>query len=349
MKRESEFFKLIEIGQPIGYVGLKFHIYLRNKVPNVYEVNNIEIDKWSTFRKKIEKSYKWNAKHRIVWKLSIYGSKANNVYFIHLQNKGISIYFNSSEGLRILYDSESDLELVRSLKKEIEGLKQTYSKFNIGFIQSKMDVLCVKFREFKPYKNDVIQYLGEDLIQFKEQLIHEINQQNRSGLYLLHGKPGTGKTSFIKSVLSETDKDTIFITPAFTESLTAPNLINLLMDHPDTILVIEDAETVLMKRQADNSNAVSNLLNLTDGFPADFLNLNIICTFNTNIENIDPALLREGRLSGIREFKKLNPDQANLLAEEMGYDLNTKTPMTLAEICNYKAKKYDLDANGIGF
>jgi len=349
VKRESEFFKLIEIGQPIGYVGLKFHIYLRNKVPNVYEVNNIEIDKWSTFRKKIEKSYKWNAKHRIVWKLSLYGSKANNVYFIHLQNKGISIYFNSSEGLRILYDSDSDLELVESLKKEIEGLKQTYSKFKIGFIQSKMDVLCVKFREFKPYKNDVIRYFGEDLVQFQEQLIHEITQQNRSGLYLLHGKPGTGKTSFIKNILSNVEKEAIFITPAFTESLTSPELVGLLMDHPEAIIIIEDAETVLMKRQADNSSAVSNLLNLTDGFPADFLNLNIICTFNTKIENIDPALLREGRLSGIKEFKKLQPDQANLLAEEMGYDLNTKTPMTLAEVCNIETQKYRAVSNGIGF
>ncbi|MEQ8577497.1 MAG: AAA family ATPase [Balneola sp.] len=251
--------------------------------------------------------------------------------------------------MKLIYDYQSDQKLVEQLKNKINRLKKKHSRFRIGFLQSEMNKLGIKFRDFNPYEKDLIRFLGDDFLEFKEQLVRDINQNNRSGLYLVHGKPGTGKTSFIKSVLSEVKKNAIFISPAFTESLTSPELIGLLIDHPESIIIIEDAETVLMKRLADNSNAVSNLLNLTDGFPADFLNLNIICTFNTNIDNIDPALLRKGRLSGIREFKKLNPDQANSLAKEMGYTLNTKSTMTLAEVCNATGKKYQVATNGIGF
>lgn len=64
-----------------------------------------------------------------------------------------------------------------------------------------------------------------------------------------------------------------------------------------------------MKRDEENSNAVSTLLNLADEFTADFLELAIICTFNTRISEIDPALLRKGRLRGMQEFKKLDKSQ----------------------------------------
>ena len=179
--------------------------------------------------------------------------------------------------------------------------------------------------------------------------MNELKQHGNSGLYLLHGEPGTGKTSFLKTILREVDKKAIFITPALTDELTSPNLIGLLMDHTNSLIVIEDAETVLIKRQADNSNAVSNLLNLTDGFPADFLELNIICTFNTDIGNIDPALIRKGRLKGMMEFKKLSADSARKMAEE--FDLTTMItgPMTVAEVWNGGNETVSPGRNGIGF
>ncbi len=110
------------------------------------------------------------------------------------------------------------------------------------------------------------------------------------------------------------------------------------MDHPDSVLIVEDSETALMKRAADNSNAVSNLLNLIDGFPADFLRLKIICTFNTNLDEIDPTLLREGRLAAIHEFKKLNSDQIKAVSTSLGKAIETDKNMTFAEVCNSRIK-----------
>jgi ATP-dependent 26S proteasome regulatory subunit len=165
-------------------------------------------------------------------------------------------------------------------------------------------------------------------------MVEQLRKEHHSGLYLLHGKPGTGKTSFIKSVITRVEKPVIFLSPAMTDNLTSPALIGVLMDNPGSIIVIEDAETVLMKRQGDNSNAVANLLNLTDGFPADFLNLNIICTFNSSLDDIDPALLRKGRLKGIHKFRMLQPEQVKKLAKHLGVKADATKPMSLADVCN---------------
>jgi len=91
------------------------------------------------------------------------------------------------------------------------------------------------------------------------------------------------------------------------------------------------------------------LLNLTDGFLADFLELNIICTFDTDIDNIDPALIRKGRLKGMMEFKKLSAESARKMAVE--FDLTTMItgPMTVAEVWNGGNETVSLSQNGIGF
>jgi ATP-dependent 26S proteasome regulatory subunit len=104
-----------------------------------------------------------------------------------------------------------------------------------------------------------------------------------------------------------------------------------------------------MERKADNSNAVSNLLNLTDGFLADFLNLKIICTFNTDLNNIDEALLREGRMKGMHEFTKIQPGRAQKIANVLGSDICPQQSMTLAEICADKNTSHDFKPTKIGF
>jgi ATP-dependent 26S proteasome regulatory subunit len=118
------------------------------------------------------------------------------------------------------------------------------------------------------------------------------------------------------------------------EHLASPNLIGLLSDYCGSILIIEDSEKILMKRERDNSNAVSTILNLSDGFTADFLNLKIICTFNTEIKEIDPALLRRGRLKGMQEFKKLDEKTIYSVIDKFGLKLKNVQPMTLAELWN---------------
>ncbi|MDZ7715642.1 MAG: AAA family ATPase [Balneolaceae bacterium] len=270
-------------------------------------------------------------------------------YFLHLEH-GITLRYDSEqEGVQMFFDHQSNVKTVERFKKELKDLQKTETKFEIGFLQSELGSMHIKFRDFTPYEEDLTKFLGSEVDQLREEMITSINDKRDSGLYLLHGQPGTGKTSFIKTILSQVKNKAIYITPGFADQLASPDLIGVLMDHPGSVLIIEDAETVLMKRQADNSNAVSNLLNLTDGFPADFLKLNIICTFNTKLDDIDPALLREGRLKGIHEFTKLSIPQAQSLAHHLEKEIEITQPMTLAEVCNAGSLKRKMAVNGIGF
>ncbi len=330
-------------------IGMNFHIYKRSAIPSSFEVMLTDNVKWERLRNDLEENYEWGQSDKLEMREGNYSDDEDYRYLLHLK-QGITIFKKQhNQSVAIYYDTGSDTDLVEILKEKLTALKENVVNFKIGYVTVDSASLTVKFRDFKPYKDDLTRFMGEELTTFRERMVRSLKQIDCGGLYLLHGKPGTGKTSFIKSVLGEAGKKAIYMSPAQTDNLTSPALIGLLMDYPDSILVIEDAETVLMKRQGDNSNAISNLLNLTDGFPADFLNLNIICTFNTRIDNIDPALLRKGRLKGIHQFKELTPEQAGNLAEFLEADIDTDKPMSIADVCNADSGLEYVAGNEIGF
>jgi len=87
-----------------------------------------------------------------------------------------------------------------------------------------------------------------------------------------------------------------------------------------------------MTRGSDNRELVGAILNLTDGLLADFLRLHVICTINCSAAEIDPALLRPGRLVCHRVFKRLDHTQASRLAESLGRKLPQARDYSLAEV-----------------
>ena len=113
-----------------------------------------------------------------------------------------------------------------------------------------------------------------------------------------------------------------------------PEFIELLINNPNTVVIIEDAENIIMDRRTTGSSSVSNLLNISDGLLADFLNVQIICTFNSSLTMVDSALMRKGRLIAKYEFGKLGVDKAQKLSDHLGFDTMITKPMTVAEIAN---------------
>ena len=110
-----------------------------------------------------------------------------------------------------------------------------------------------------------------------------------------------------------------------------------LMKQSNSILIIEDAENAILDRTASlfGKQTVANLLNLSDGLLGDATYLQIICTFNCDVQSIDPALRREGRLVLEYQFEKLKIENARRLCTHMGIPGNgkdIKQPTTLAEI-----------------
>jgi len=89
---------------------------------------------------------------------------------------------------------------------------------------------------------------------------------------------------------------------------------------------------VLLPRGSDNRDQVSLLLNLTDGIMGDALGLQIICTMNGPLNEVDTALLRPGRLLTHREIRALTAPEAARLAAFLGKPLPEGNTVTLAEL-----------------
>jgi len=95
--------------------------------------------------------------------------------------------------------------------------------------------------------------------------------------------------------------------------------------------------------------SISNLLNISDGLLSYCLKSQIICTFNTDLSKVDPALLRKGRLMGMYEFKELEPAKASKLALKQGIQKEIRGPITLAELFHEDVAGTELKPGTIGF
>ena len=71
---------------------------------------------------------------------------------------------------------------------------------------------------------------------------------------------------------------------------------------------------------------------MTDGILNDMLNIQIICTFNVKVKELDKALLRPGRLTAQKEFRPMSTLDANRLAQQLGVKHTFTKPATLAEV-----------------
>jgi SpoVK/Ycf46/Vps4 family AAA+-type ATPase len=187
---------------------------------------------------------------------------------------------------------------------------------------------------------DLQKNYNDDLLEVDE-IIRESIEQQESGLILLHGIPGTGKTSYIKTLLTRyMDEKFIFIPNDFVDEMLKPDFITFLIGQKNSILVIEDAESVIMAREQKSSKSVvSTILQITDGLFSDYLNIKVVCTFNTDVSKIDKALFRKGRMIAFYKFEELAKEKALAL---LGVDDPSALPetCTLSELYNHKARSF---------
>lgn len=188
--------------------------------------------------------------------------------------------------------------------------------------------------DFDTHYNNDIKTMHKDLLEF-------LNERE-SGLVVLHGCAGSGKTFYIKHLLSSLDKQFVLVTNAIAAHMAEPEFIAFMMENKDSIFILEDCEQILMAREENRfGGAISNILNMSDGLMSDIFNIKFICTFNTDIENIDKALLRPGRCFVNYEFKPLCKEKSINLLKSLGHEMDNPREMTLAEIYNYNKEQVD--------
>jgi hypothetical protein len=173
---------------------------------------------------------------------------------------------------------------------------------------------------------------NDDFHAVHQLILKRLSAKNDKGMVMLHGKPGTGKTSYIRYLVSKLGKDVIFLPPDMASALTNPELLKLLIFNTNSVLVIEDAENIISDREHNGHSPASVLLNISDGLLSDCLKIQIICSFNTDLSKIDKAFLRKGRLIARYEFKELTVEKASNLSSKLGFSSAIHSPMTLSAV-----------------
>lgn len=186
-------------------------------------------------------------------------------------------------------------------------------------------------------EEDLALHYNEDFSPFFTNLKSFLTD-DKQGLALFHGVPGSGKTSLVKWILGleKLSRTVVYFPSNLLDNFGAPTTFEFFRENPGSIYLMEDAEVVLKKRsdKSNNNSAVANLLNATDGIIGGLINSKFICTFNSPMEELDEALLRPGRLKVKYEFTPLSVDRSQILLNKLGKKFKVEKPMTLAEIYN---------------
>lgn len=283
----------------------------------------------------------------------------NCIAFIY-NDKELMIYLDLgsfSQYLYFYYNKElfGDIEYFKTLGNQIKeclyyldnnpkeaDLSLVYYNNKEGFktLKSKVTITDINLNE----------NYNDDLLPVHNKLLEFLKSRN-TGVCLLRGEPGTGKSYYLRYLLTSCPNKYIFIPNSITSHLSSPDFLSFMMENKDSVFILEDCEQVLFSRELNPGNlGISGILNIADGLMSDVLNIKFICTFNTDINNIDKALLREGRCIINYEFTPLSIEKTEYLLNKLGKKVENCCEMTLAQIYNYNDQiNSEITKKKIGF
>jgi len=270
----------------------------------------------------------------------------NIKYFVKL-NDGIWITYISIDGYEKKFDSDiqiiydvNHIVVVSELVKEISSESSVDGEVDID----RENLLCLKegSLETEPmvthsdFENTHLFYTKKVYTKMKK-LVKSLSVED-SGISILCGVRGTGKTNCLKYISNKTDELSIFIPNNLLDhSINNPEFRNLISRYPKVVLFIDDCEFITNSQFSKMNYFTSNVIQMTDSMVDT--NIHIVLTFNEQIDKIDQNILDSNHVRNVIEFGKLSILECSDLRAHLEIKKKVESEMILRDVININKHK----------
>jgi hypothetical protein len=236
-----------------------------------------------------------------------------------------SAYFELALYSRETSMPETVARLRKALDNNIRGPHEEVTwVYNDG---GHIDEVVFPLKKYKPIMPEVYPFIKPDVNTWVDKFI-----ASDSNVLIFNGPMGTGKSSLIAHIINRGQFSAM---TAFDDKVMKnDSLYTNFISWSQNLMVLEDADLLLLGRVDKDNDTMSKLLNVSEGI-IDTHGKKIIFTANLgNVRDIDAALLRPGRCFDIVEFRELTMDEANVARTKLGKRLftNEKKTYSLAQV-----------------
>ena len=237
----------------------------------------------------------------------------------------ITIYYSSSE------DADEVNEIIKSLS-EYQVIDDSEDGHNLNVVSLSNNSIELEEIKYDDIDIDNIEeYYSKQTFKDLSKWLKKSKKQ-QSGLSILYGNIGTGKSSAIKYLATKLDSNLIFVPNNLVDlTINSSDFSKFLRKHENPILILDDCEMIFNEFFTKSNIIVNNLMQLVDGLLSN--KLSIITIFNVEDKSeIDHNLIECNNLIDIVEFTDLSNSEANQLSELLGYKQKHKNDIRLLDL-----------------
>lgn len=302
-------------------------------IDKINTISSESLDNDIHFIEMVPSDDKYVINQRILKKIS------DNIFISFLEIDNEDENYLISEVLFYFKDTEDKLkieEIIEDLSTSILDFSESVNH-KINILSSNNGILDLDSIIIDDIE-DIELFYNEDVIKSVNKTIKCLKKQN-SGLSIIRGEVGTGKTSLAKYIAQQLDEITIFIPINFIEqSINNPDFRNFLKKYKKVLIVIDDCD--FFSFLGKNNYLASNILQLVDGVLSDLISVHVLLVFNIDSDSEIEEIYEDCNcLIDIIEVNYLDGDKSTDLSKHLNHNKKYKLDTKLVDIVKNKKSK----------